>query len=441
MGRQRVLIVEDDPDVRRTLERFLTREGCDVQQAEDGQQAINKLEGGLEVDLVISDLEMPHASGREVLIAGQKRGVPVVILTGQAAVEIAVELMKRGAANFLTKPFTPATLRAVLDDTFGDRDGAVPHKMIGASDALREVVGVIESVAETDATVLIRGESGTGKEVVARALHAASKRAGNPFVAVNCGAIPEALLESELFGHARGAFTGATHARAGRFALAEGGTLFLDEIGDMPLPFQVKLLRVLQERQYTPLGDSEVRSTDVRLIAATHRDLPRMVAEGGFREDLYYRINIIDVELPALRQRRQDVPSLVEHFLQAANLRHGRRVSGISADAMALLAAYDWPGNVRQLANTVERLVVLKKSGEIVPADLPPELRTATAVERQSGATTLPPQGLDLRRAVSDLEESLIDQALQRTGGNKNAAAQLLGLNRTTLVEKLKRKR
>jgi len=446
MAQRRVLVVEDDPDVRRALCRCLVREGCEVTEAVDGLQGIARLAERAGVQLIITDLAMPNAGGREVLAAGQRRGIPVVVLTGQAAVEIAVELMRKGAANFLTKPFTPAMVRAVLDDTFGAeerlmaRTDSGDQSIVGGSEGLREVLGLVASVAETDATVLIRGESGTGKEVVARALHAASPRASKPFVAVNCGAIPEALLESELFGHAKGAFTGATHSRAGRFQLAEGGTLFLDEIGDMPLPFQVKLLRVLQERQYTPLGDTVTHASDVRLICATHRDLTAMVALGEFRDDLFYRINVIDMVLPPLRDRREDIPHLIDHFLHAANARHGRRVSGANAEAQALLRAYDWPGNVRQLANLVERMVVLKRSGELELGDLPAEVREGAPVGHP-GAGTLPAEGIDLKQAVADLEESLIDQALSRTGGNRNAAAQLLGLNRTTLVEKLKRLR
>jgi sigma-54 specific flagellar transcriptional regulator A len=298
------------------------------------------------------------------------------------------------------------------------------------------------------------GESGTGKEVAARSIHAASRRAHRPFVAVNCGAIPEALLESELFGHARGAFTGATHSRAGRFELAEGGTLFLDEIGDMPLSSQVRLLRVLQERRYSPLGDSTARACDVRVICATHRDLRRMVADGTFREDLFYRINVVEIALPPLRERREDIPMLVRHFLDAANARHGRNVAMPTPDAMAALTRHDWPGNIRQLANVVERMVILRRTGPLALADLPAELRPASLTQPADPTTptevpapptmlpgVLPEEGLDLRRTLADIEDVLIAQALDRTGGNRNAAAQLLGLNRTTLVEKLKRRR
>ncbi|HEX4462535.1 MAG TPA: sigma-54 dependent transcriptional regulator, partial [Polyangia bacterium] len=379
---------------------------------------------------------------------------PVVVLTGHATVAAAVELMRAGASNFLTKPFTPETLRALLADTFGRGDKAASGSVVGEENSFKEVLDVVAAVAETDATVLISGESGTGKEVVARSIHRASKRADGPFIAVNCGAIPEALLESELFGHARGAFTGATHARAGRFQLAEGGTLFLDEIGDMPLQFQVKLLRVIQERQYEVLGDSSLRTADVRVIGATHRDLPTMVKAGTFREDLYYRLNLIDVKLPALRERPGDIPLLVEHFVAVSNTRHGTNVDGVEHALLDALARHRWPGNVRELGNVVERMVIFQKRGRLQLDALPPaiikardeagaEATAASAAAATAGGekpTSLPPEGLDLRATVAQIEDTLIEQALARTGGNRNAAAQLLGLNRTTLVEKLKRR-
>jgi len=451
----RVLVVEDDPDVRHALERFLTREGWTVVSAADGAEAIRLLDVDHDLTLVLSDLDMPNVDGREVLAAAQRYDIPVVIVTGAATVETAVELMKRGAANYLTKPFSPPAIRSVLDECRARHEArrearaTSDRALIGESAGLRSVVDVISAVAETDATVLLRGESGTGKEVAARSIHAASRRAHRPFIAVNCGAIPEALLESELFGHSRGAFTGATHSRAGRFELADGGTLFLDEIGDMALSSQVRLLRVLQERQYSPLGESVPRACDVRVICATHRDLREMVSKGTFREDFFYRINVVEVVLPALRDRRDDIPMLVQHFLDAANVRHGRDVGLPTAEAMAALCRHDWPGNIRQLANMIERMVVLRRSGPIGLADLPNELRPAALAEAPiapaatiaaAPPATLPEEGVDLRRALAELEDTLIAQALNRTGGNRNAAAQLLGLNRTTLVEKLKRR-
>ena len=439
----RILLVEDDVLLRRTLSRSLTREGFTVVEAGDGEEAEARLNEHDDIELILSDLEMPRAGGREVLKMGNRRQIPVVILTGTASVPVAVEMMREGAANFLTKPYKTDELREVLDQAFAERQKKRPEvsaDVVGSSTGFRRVIDQVSSFADSDAPVLITGESGTGKEVVARLIHSASNRSAKPFVAVNCGALPEALLESELFGHARGAFTGATHARIGRFQLAEGGTLFLDEVGDMPLAFQVKLLRVLQERQYEPLGDSVTRKTDVRVIAATHRDVPRLLDEGAFREDLYYRLCVFNLHLPALRERREDIPLLVEHLIGAANARHGRTVTGASPELLAALAAQPWPGNIRELSNMIERMVVVRRQGELTLADLGETTTRPPARTADDAKPTLPPEGIDLREAIAHLEYSLIDQALERTGQNKNAAAQLLGLNRTTLVEKLKRR-
>jgi transcriptional regulator with PAS, ATPase and Fis domain len=314
------------------------------------------------------------------------------------------------------------------------------HGVIGLSESLVEVYRVIDRVADTTCTILITGESGTGKELVARAVHKASPRAPKAFVAVNCGAIPEALLESELFGHARGAFTGAHANKVGRIALAEGGTLFLDEIGEMPMSLQVKLLRVLQAREYSPVGDNRTLKADVRIVAATNVNLENAVAAGTFREDLYYRLNVIHLTVPALRERAEDVPLLVQHFLKKAKERVGRtRISGISRAAAQILADYQWPGNVRELENTVERAVLLCQGELIEPKDLPQRLCGLGVEKRVS--PRLPDTGLDLRNAVESFENQLIRQALERTKWNKKQAASLLGLNRTTLVEMLKRKR
>ena len=312
--------------------------------------------------------------------------------------------------------------------------------VIGLSDSLVEVYRVIDRVADTTCTILITGESGTGKELVARAVHRASPRNSKAFVAVNCGAIPEALLESELFGHARGAFTGAHANKVGRIALAEGGTLFLDEIGEMPMSLQVKLLRVLQAREYSPVGDNRTLKADVRIVAATNVNLENAVQAGTFREDLYYRLNVIHLTVPALRERPEDVPLLVQHFLKKAKERVGRTtIGGVSRAAAQILADYQWPGNVRELENTVERAVLLCQGALIEPKDLPQRLCGLGVEKRMS--PRLPDTGLDLRNAVESFENQLIRQALERTKWNKKQAATLLGLNRTTLVEMLKRKR
>ncbi len=312
--------------------------------------------------------------------------------------------------------------------------------VIGDASVLVDVYRVIDRIASTQCTVLVTGESGTGKELVARAVHDASGRASKPFVAVNCGAIPEALLESELFGHVRGAFTGAHATKPGRFALAQGGTLFLDEVGELPLALQVKLLRVLQAHEYSPVGDSRTYKADVRIVAATNVDLERAAAEGTFREDLLYRLNVMQLQVPPLRNRRTDLPALVDHFVGLCCQRIGRERLPMSDAAMDLLSVYDWPGNVRELENSIERAVLLCAGEEITPRDLPARLANL-GTERRPAASELPNAGVDLRAAVEAYENDLIRQALTRTGWNKNQAARLLGLNRTTLVEMLKRKR
>jgi len=313
--------------------------------------------------------------------------------------------------------------------------------VIGESDELLEVYEVVDRVADTTCTVLITGESGTGKELVARAVHKASARSNGPFVAINCGAIPEALLESELFGHARGAFTGAHTSKVGRLGMADKGTLFLDEVGELPLSLQVKLLRVLQAHEYSPVGDTRTLRADVRIVAATNIDLEKAVAAGTFRQDLYYRLNVIHLQVPPLRRRASDIPWLIQHFMVSAAAKTGRSPKVISPAAAQILATYDWPGNVRELENTIERAMLLCTSERIEPRDLPVRIRGLGGDSQDQTQLTLPDAGLDLRAAVESFENELIRQALDRTGWNKNRAAVLLRLNRTTLVEMLKRKR
>ncbi len=313
--------------------------------------------------------------------------------------------------------------------------------VVGGADELVEVFEVVDRVADTACTVLITGESGTGKELVARSVHQVSDRANGPFVAVNCGAIPENLLESELFGHARGAFTGAHTSKVGRIGLADKGTLFLDEIGEMPLSLQVKLLRVLQAHEYSPVGDTRTLKADVRVVAATNIDLEDAVNKGTFRQDLYYRLNVIHLQVPPLRRRASDIPTLVAHFMDRAAHKTGRASRPLAAATRQLLASYDWPGNVRELENTIERALLLCNGERIEPKDLPAKLRGLGDSPQSSASPQLPELGLDLRQAVESFENELIKQALDRTGWNKNRAATLLRLNRTTLVEMLKRKR
>ncbi len=313
--------------------------------------------------------------------------------------------------------------------------------VVGAAEAIVDLYRMIDRVADTSCTVLITGESGTGKELLARAVHGASPRRDRPFVAVNCGAIPEALLESELFGHARGAFTGAVATKQGRLAQADGGTLFLDEIGELPLALQVKLLRVLQAREYSPVGDTRTLSADVRIVAATNVDLEEAARNGAFREDLYYRLNVIHLAAPPLRDRPEDIPALAGYFLERARVKAGRdRVTKISRQAAEMLCSYGWPGNVRELENTIERAVLLSGGSVIEPRDLPPKLQGFGGSEARTGPR-LSDRGVDLRKAVETFENQLIRQALEKTNWNKKRAAELLGINRTTLVEMLKRKR
>jgi transcriptional regulator with PAS, ATPase and Fis domain len=343
-----------------------------------------------------------------------------------------------GSANFELP--SEAALRA---DAEGGRltlkRPASMRGVVGSAAPLLDVFSVVDRVADTDCTVLITGESGTGKELVARGVHAQSPRKNGPFVAVNCGAIPEALLESELFGHARGAFTGAHQTKMGRIGVADHGTLFLDEIGELSLGLQVKLLRVLQSREYSPVGDTRVLKADVRVVAATNMDLEKAVAEGNFRQDLYYRLNVIMLHVPELKRRASDIPELVEHFMAAGRVKTGRQILLISRAAMQLLMDYSWPGNVRELENTIERAMLLCAGERIEPADLPVRVRGLGSPSRNS--PKLPETGIDLRAAVESYENDLIRQALDRTGWNKNRAANLLKLNRTTLVEMMKRKR
>ncbi|MFO0611634.1 MAG: sigma-54 dependent transcriptional regulator [Polyangiaceae bacterium] len=328
----------------------------------------------------------------------------------------------------------PSRVRAIARET---SRGAI----IGASTALVDVLADVERVARASCSVLITGESGTGKELIVAALHDASPRAGKPLVALNCGAIPEALMEADLFGHTKGAFTGAVTARQGRVAAAEGGTLFLDEIGEMPLNLQVKLLRLLQQREYSPVGDSKTVRANVRVVAATNRDLEQEVKAGRFREDLYYRLNVIHLRVPALRERSGDVPRLLNHFLSTRRTELGRDdLTGFTDEAMALLESYRWPGNVRELENVVERCVLLGAGPLITARDIPFATRAPDSTPANKTVAALPDAGIDLRAAVEEFESNLVRQALARTNGNKNRAAQLLGLNRTTLVEMVKRK-
>jgi len=449
--------VDDEELYRRSLARILKRVGHEVTAAPDATEALAIL-AREPVDLMLADVQMPGINGLELVRQAHeiKPDLPCIVVTGYGTPENSVEALRAGAYWYLEKPFEQGHLdvvRALVDHAIElgrlKSENRLLHtqlrskygfeNIIGNSGALREALDVVAKVADTDSTVLITGESGTGKELIARAIHFNSRRSEQMLVTVNCGAIPEDLLESELFGHVRGAFTNAVANRDGRFLVAHGGTIFLDEIGDMSPNLQVKLLRVLQDRTFEPVGSSKTVATDVRVIAATNQDLEVAIREKRFREDLYFRLNVIPIEAPPLRDRREDVPLLAHHFLEHFNRERGGSLRGFSQDALDHLAAYPWPGNVRELENLIERLVVNHGGdGEVKPADLPRHIHETPTVSIAS--LRVPATGLSFRDVVDDFEADLIRQALEQTQWNKNRAAQLLGLNRTTLLEKIKKK-
>jgi len=455
---RRVLVVEDDEGLRRSLQRFFRKIGYEVAVAQSREEATEALEQDVAPDLVVVDVGLPDGLGFGVVeqVRRQQSDTRVIVMTGEVAIDHAVTALRCGADDFLTKPFSLDALQgsldrvdqqveltrqsppAPVDDMLAWRDEVCPA-LIGEDPSLLRVLEVIRHVAETDCSVLITGETGTGKELIAHALHDASDRAAGQFVPVNCASIPDNLMESELFGHAKGSFTGATSAYQGRFQVADGGTLFLDEIGEMAPQLQAKLLRVLQEREVRPIGETRAQKVDVRVVAATHRDVDEMASAGEFREDLLYRLDVIRIELPPLRARRSDIPRLVEHFIEQVATRRKRDVTGVDDEAMAALKAFSWPGNVRQLRHIVERMVVLARSSVLTLEDIPPRVRVPET-SSPPGAPILPEDGVHLKDAVEQFENALILQALERTGWNKNQAAAILHMNRTTLVEKIKKK-
>jgi two-component system response regulator PilR (NtrC family) len=429
--------------MRELLAIVLKREGYDVLLAEDGRTAISALERG-QIDLLICDIKMPDMSGVDVLRAAKRvdQDILGIMITAFASTDTAVEAMRLGACDYLSKPFDVDLLRMKVREKIENRQLrqenvllkrtlGLSHQwsnVVGRSASMLEVFKMIETVARTNSTILLTGESGTGKDLVAQAIHFHSLRRDRPMVAVNCGAMPEALLESELFGHMRGAFTGADTNKKGLLEAAEKGTIFLDEIGEMSPVMQVKLLRVLQERRFRRVGGLEELQADIRVIAATNQDLTRAVAEGRFREDLFYRINVIPIALPPLRERREDIPLLAEHFLSKYTEQMGRSITGIAHSTMGLLLKYDWPGNVRELENAIERSVALEATPTILPESLPPSLRGVPA-RGASSPDPLPNAGFDLEAHVKEVERGYIAQALVRAGGVQVRAAQLLGMS------------
>jgi two-component system response regulator AtoC len=445
-----VLVVDDDDALRESLELFLASEGFEVAAAADGASALVLLERAA-ADVVLCDLRMPGIDGLELLpqLLRLSPGLTVILMSAHGGRELAIEALKRGAYDYLAKPFPPSEallairkaqererLRRTNELLVRDLERAVGERPIVAASAnMMAVLELIERAAEFKTTVLLTGESGTGKEVLARAIHAQSARRSHAFVAVNCGAIPEALLESELFGHVKGAFTGADRARRGLFVEADGGSLFLDEIGELPLSLQVKLLRVLQEEEVRPVGDSKSRSVDVRVIAATARDLSREVAEGRFREDLFYRLDVVRVTVPPLRERREDIPLLVDHFLAQFRASLGKNVRGIANDAFAKLIAYAWPGNVRELENVIERAVILANDDRIGLRELPETVAGNASPDAPAPKT---PGDYSLVPARRRFESDWIRDALAAANGNRTHAARLLGISHRALLYKLK---
>ena len=443
-----LLVADDDPGLRESLERTLTREGYRVVLASDGRAALERVQAG-GVDLIVTDLRMPGLTGLELLRAAKAivPDVDVILLTAFGTVEEAVKAMKDGAYDFLTKPFRREQLIKLVDKALERRDLIEQNKalkkqledlrakgqMIGSSPAYRRMLSLVEQVADSSATILIQGESGAGKELVARTIHERSGRRNGPFVAVNCAALPETLLESELFGYEKGAFTGAASRKEGRFELASSGTLFLDEVADLSLVTQPKILRVLQEGEFERLGGTRTIQVDVRIVAATNQDLSDMVKEKRFREDLYYRLNVITVRVPPLRERHEDIRLLAQHYLRVYAAKNGRKLEGFSNEALERLESYAWPGNVRELENLIERSVLLARKDRIDAEDLPEEV---AGVKRPPRDAILGLVGTPL----AEIEQRLLDETLRITGGNKTQAAKLLGIDVRTVARKLERR-
>jgi nitrogen regulation protein NR(I) len=473
----RILVIEDDETVRDVLHAFLGEKGFQVTLAVSGEAGLDILRTE-QFDIIITDMIMPGISGMDVLkqVMASTMNIPVLVMTAFGTVQTAVEAIRIGAFDYLTKPFNLDELMIVLNKALSvsrlQKENVMLKmqlknkydfkELIGDSPSMQAVYQMIEKIADTDSTILITGESGTGKELIAKTIHYNNTaRAGGPFVPLNCAAIPKDLLESELFGHEKGAFTGAINTRMGRFELAQGGTLFLDEVGELDPSLQVKLLRVLQEREFERVGGVKTIKVDVRILAATNKDLDKATREGAFREDLFYRLNVIPLHLPPLRNRPEDISLLTAHFIQEYSRKRKREPFTIAPGAMDCLLQYQWPGNVRELENLIERLSILVSGKVVQMADLPEKVHqftykeiagttrtgqaAAAVLERktrfQDGheAIEIGDSGIDLNGIISGMERQLIMKALERTGGVRSKAAQLLGLNRTTLLEKIKK--
>jgi DNA-binding NtrC family response regulator len=449
-----ILVVEDDIDLRRTISESLESEGFAAAQSPDATDAIERLKA-FAYDAIVIDLHLPDASGMDVLDEAVSRypEIRAVVITGFGGVADAVSAMKRGAVDFLIKPFQLTQLARVIQAAVDQRrlreenaelraqlrDRFRFDNIIGRDSTMQQLFSTLELVAPMNSTVLIQGETGTGKELIARTIHHHSSRADQKFVAFNSAAIPESLAEAELFGHVKGAFTGAVNSRVGRFELAHRGTLFIDEVASMSLPLQSKLLRAIQEREVERVGDSKPMKVDIRIVAATNTDLRQLVKEGSFREDLYYRLNVIPVRLPPLRARKEDVPLLAHHFIKKSCQENGVAVKPISQEALRVLMAYDWPGNIRQFENAIEHAVAMSlTANEIGAESLPEEVRTKSG-PAVVPTVSIPDEGINFTNVVSQLERELIMRCLEKTGGNKRQAARLLNLSRTTFIDKLQR--
>ncbi|PVM93457.1 sigma-54-dependent transcriptional regulator [Caulobacter endophyticus] len=471
-----VLVVDDDPTQRRLIQAVLEREGFAVCHAENGDAAMAHLAAGAPADVILLDLVMPGLPGQEALKEMRARGYaqPVIVLTASGGVDTVVKAMQAGATDFFIKPASPERITVSIRNalSMGDLKGEVDRlnkrvagrttfsDLIGTSPAMTMVKRIGERAAKSAIPVLITGESGVGKELIARAVHGSSDRAGKPFVAVNCGAIPENLVESILFGHEKGSFTGASDKHSGKFKEADGGTLFLDEVGELPLDVQVKLLRALQEGEIDPIGSKRSVKVDVRIVSATNRDLSAAVAQGLFREDLYYRLNVFPVEAPSLRERREDIPALVEAFVRRFNVEEGKRVVGASPQTLQILCAFDWPGNVRQLENAVYRAIVLADAPYLQPYDFPaisgvvapplepspmeplPVMIQAAAAHAETGAAGEAPvrilDGHGHLRTLEEIERDLIQHAIEVYAGHMSEVARRLGIGRSTLYRKVR---
>ncbi len=454
----KVLVIDDEANLRKVLAAMLRRDGFDVTVAENGEQGLAEFHKN-GADIVVTDLVMPKVGGMEVLgtVRAANPDVPVIIITAHGTVDSAVDAIKAGAFDYITKPFDQSELSSVVAKAAKTNESArrsvrpdlkARAAIIGDSPQIQEVYKIIDKVADTPSTVLITGESGTGKELIATALHGASSRRDKPFIKINCAAIPATLLESELFGYEKGAFTGAVTSKPGRFELADEGTLFLDEIGEIPVEMQVKLLRALQEGEFERVGGIKTTRVDVRLVAATNRDLQAEIEAGRFRKDLYYRLAVVPITLPALRERRSDIPMLARHFLDKYNKRLNKKIEGIADDAMALLQAYAWPGNIRELENLIERVLLFADGPFITAKDLPEPVRGGASVQAGAVSSSSSPAmevpagevGLKdiVRMKAAELERDLIVKKLDETGGNVTRAARLLQISRKSLQTKMK---